>query len=389
MKILHTADWHLGRSLCGVSLLREQEEALLQLLDHAETERPDLLIVAGDVYDRAIPPVEAMELLDRTLGTLTEDLQVPVLLISGNHDNARRLGFGSRFFRSNRVGIYLCCDLAASTKPILFQKGGTTAAIYAFPYHEPAEARAALSNEEIHSHEAAMAGLCGALTEAPADAVRIGVAHSFVAGGTESESERPLSVGGVATVPHSVFDAFTYVALGHLHAPQHIGREAVRYSGSLYKFSFSEEKHQKSATLLHLEKGQLASLEILPLKPARDLRTVEGTFDELQAAAGEMEESRRHDYLRVRLMDAVPIMDARDRLVHFYPNILEISRPLLEKTGSTIDIGERKRLEELKPEDHFEQFFSYVTGGDLTDDQRTLLHDVVRDVIARAEEESA
>lgn len=371
MKILHTADWHLGRQLCGVSLLADQRHALGQLYDVVENERPGVVIVAGDLYDRAIPPVDAIELFDEALYRLSVQLKVPVVMITGNHDSPERQRFATRMLETS--GLHLRTSLADFARPIVIDG----VEIYALPYTEPSEVRQFLGDETIHSHEAAARGILSSV-EPGKDARRVLIAHAFVEGGAESDSERPLTVGGTGSVSAACYKAFDYVALGHLHKPQRISRDAVRYAGSLCKYSFSEEKHQKSFTIACIDKDGLGGVREIPIKPLREMRTIEGTFDEIKAAAPK--DSARQDYLRIRLADAAPILEAKSRLERYYPNILEIIRPHFEISATT---SSRTSAETraMAPEELYRQFYKYIREEDLSPRQEEILQRVATSVM--------
>ena len=244
MKFIHTADWHLGRQLSGVSLLEDQRHVLNQFLALVESEKPDAVVVAGDLYDRSVPPSDAVALLDEVLRQLVLELGTPTILIGGNHDGPQRLSFGASFLE--KAGLHLRTGLERVDDPITLEDAHGTVDFYAVPYAEPAEVRNAFPEAEAHTHEAAMGFLVGRIAMARKQrgnrSVLIG--HAFVAGGEESESERPLSVGGAGTIPASLFSSFNYTALGHLHRTQTMGeKKTVRYTGSPLKYSFSAVSH--------------------------------------------------------------------------------------------------------------------------------------------------
>src|SRR3954469_1223090 len=242
MRFIHTADWHLGRLFHGVHLTNDQHHALMQLVDLVKQERPDAVLVAGDIYDRAIPPPEAVELLDEVLCKLVIDLKIPVVLIAGNHDSPQRLNFGSRLLANRR--LYVPENLPRKCESVVFGDARGPVHVYALPYSEPMIVRQCLDCEDVVDHDSAMRALVAQIKAVHSNGDRkILMAHAFVAGGSECESERPLSVGGAGTVDAANFGGFNYVALGHLHCPQRIGGGEVRYSGSLLKYSF-DEVHQ-------------------------------------------------------------------------------------------------------------------------------------------------
>jgi exonuclease SbcD len=275
MRFIHTADWHLGRLFHGVHLTDDQHHALMQVVQVVKEERPDAVLVAGDIYDRAIPPPEAVELLDEALCRLVIDLKVPVVLIAGNHDSPQRLHFGSRLLKDRR--LYVTGNLPAKCESVVFGDGNGPVHVYAVPYCEPMIVRQGLSCEEVVDHDSAMRAIVGRIAGGhPSGERKILMGHAFVAGGAECESERPLSVGGAGTVDVGSLSGFDYVALGHLHCPQRIGGGEVRYSGSLLKYSFDEVHQPKGVYVVDMDKGGACAVRTVPIVPRRDVRKIEG-----------------------------------------------------------------------------------------------------------------
>ena len=247
-RFLHTADLHLGRALYGERLLADQEDVLAQLTAHIDANPPDALLIAGDVFDRSVPPAEAIEVLDQFLYAIAGKRSVPVVMIPGNHDSADRLGFGSRLLGEGR--LHIVSSLERATTPLIVKDEHGPIEIFGLPFLEPARVRQYLEDDDIRDHHSA--------TQAMVDHVRaqattdrtVLVAHAFVRGGTISDSERALSIGGLDTVDAAVFAPFNYVALGHLHRPQSAGLSHVHYSGSPLKYSASEVGHTKSFSCL-------------------------------------------------------------------------------------------------------------------------------------------
>ncbi len=280
MKLLHTSDWHLGRSLHGAPLIEHQRQFLAWLVELAARERVDAVLVAGDVYDRAVPPTDAVRLLDDALAAFAA-AGVPVVLTSGNHDSAIRLGFGRELGRS--AGIHLRTELSALTDPLVLRDGAGELAVYGIPYLLPDAVMRELDTERSHAGV-----LSGAVRRIRADAAERGIgrvvalAHAFVTGARGCESERDIRVGGIGDAPASVFDGLSYVALGHLHGPQRVG-DRVRYSGSPLAFSFSEAGHAKSVALVEVDAAGSPHVQLVPTPVPRPLREVRGRLDELLA----------------------------------------------------------------------------------------------------------
>ena len=367
MRILHTSDWHLGRQFHNVSLLDDQRYALEQVMTIIRARQVDVVLVAGDIYDRSVPPAGAVELLDWTVHTICHELKVPLILIAGNHDGPQRLAFGCR--QLAEAGLHIVGPLQREWRPVVLAKDGAEVAFYPIPYCEPGTVRQVFE-VEVSSHDAAQAFLLEQVrrhngTERPC----VVIGHCFLAGGEVSESERPLSLGGADQVSPEHFRGFAYAALGHLHGPQQRGAGHVRYSGSLLKYSFSEEHQRKGVTLVELDAAGHASIEQIPLLPRHDLRTLEGSLTELLAAGAT--DPGRDDYLLVRLTDHHAILDVMSKLREVYPNVLHLERPGLMGRGEAAQVGrERLKLGELAM---FEDFFDQVAGEPLSDEQRTMI----------------
>lgn len=323
MRFLHTSDWHLGRTLHGVDLLDHQAAYLAHLVDVVCSEGVDAVVVAGDVYDRAIPPVEAVNLLSETLAQLSE--HTTVVVTSGNHDSATRLGFGSALMRDR---VRLRTRVASLAEPVELPDG---VLVYGVPYLDPDSVRHALADDEgtvpARSHEAVTAAAMGRvranLAARPGRNRAVVAAHAFVVGGEPSESERDIRVGGVDHVPAGVFAGVDYVALGHLHGPQRVSGPdgtTLRYSGSPLAYSFSEQHHHKSSVLVDLSADEVRT-ELVPAPVPRRLADVTGTLDELLGAVGE---PHVDDWTRVTVTDAHRPADLYRRVRDRFPHALVV-----------------------------------------------------------------
>ncbi len=386
MRFLHSADWHLGRVHHGVSLLEDQARILRDFVRLAAELRPDAILLAGDIYDRSVPPSEAVRLLDMVLTELVQGLRIPVVMIAGNHDGPDRLAFGASLLGGAGLSVRGVVDPQA--RPIVLHDGHGPVAIHALPYAEPGMVRAILGDRAqgsalsiddettarvIDSHQAALAAqLRAARAVHPAGARSVVVAHAFVLGGSESESERPLSVGASGAVSASLFDGFDYVALGHLHRPQQVGEARIQYSGSLLKYSFSEADHIKSVNLVELDATGTCTVERIALKPRRDLRIVEGTLDAILAAG--TSDPRRDDYILARLSDTGALLDAMGKLRTAYPNALAIERPALIGDGPGRAAADHRRI---RIPDLFASFHQETTGLPLDAAGRAVLERIV------------
>ncbi|MGR9052187.1 MAG: exonuclease SbcCD subunit D [Gammaproteobacteria bacterium] len=367
MKFIHTSDWHLGRQFHNVSLIEDQRHVLAQLIAYIEREAVDALVVSGDIYDRSVPPAVAVELLDEVLHTIGNDLGVSVLIIPGNHDSAERLRFGSRHL--SKAGLYIFGDLGRTTEPVLI--GGI--AFYGIPYNDPESVRNRFG-AGVSTHDEAHRYLVEQITMARSgDTPAVLLSHCFIDGAFESESERPLSIGGADRVDAEPFAAFDYVALGHLHSPQWKGYEHIRYSGSILKYSFSEQHQRKGVTLVEIDGGGLKSATHLPLQPLRDMRVLEGELAVL-IERGKTDPGNE-DYVLVRLTDRHAILDPMGKLREVYPNVLHLEKPGMLDTGEQRADRDKLKRGEL---DMFRDFFRQASGFDLTPEQ----DEAVRQTIA-------
>lgn len=319
MKFLHLADLHLGKRVNGFSMLEDQAYILQQILAILDDEQPDGVLIAGDVYDKSVPSVEAVGLLD---GFLTElrARGVPVLLISGNHDSPERLAFGGRVMDS--CGIHISPVYDGALAPVTLQDAFGPVHVWLLPFVKPAHVRRWFPDADIESYTDAMAEAVAHM-DIDTAARNVLVTHQFVTGGTRSGSEE-LSVGGTDNVDSGVFAPFDYVALGHLHGAQHIGRETIRYAGSPLKYSFSEARQHKSVTVVTLgEKGDV-QVRTVALTPLRELREIRGSYDELTARSFYEHTTYRSDYLHLILTDEQDVFDAMSRLRTIYPYLMTL-----------------------------------------------------------------
>ncbi len=374
MRILHTADWHIGRQFHNLSLLEEQRHVLQQIIGLIEARRVDVVLVAGDVYDRSVPPAAAVALLDEVLSRICLELGVPVIMIAGNHDGPERLAFGARHL--SQAGLHIVGHLTPEPEPILLGKPGHEVAFYAIPYADPASVRQLFDNE-VSSHDEAMAFLTGRILEHNAGrSPCVLLSHCFLAGGDVSESERPLSIGGAEWVSPEHFKPFDYVALGHLHGRQFCAAEHIRYAGSILKYSFSETRHHKSVTLVDLDDTGVTQIEQVELKPLHDMRILEGELDALLAKG--RDDPHREDYLLVRLSDSHAILDIMGKLRTVYPNVLHLERPGLMVSGEqrSVQRDQLKRGELAL----FRDFYQQVRGEPLSAEQQALVVDLLEQI---------
>ncbi|SPN76142.1 exonuclease SbcCD subunit D [Brochothrix thermosphacta] len=376
MKIVHTADWHLGKIVSGQSLTEDQAYQLQQLVELLKDEAADVLMIAGDLYDRAIPPLEAVELLNETLATINLELKIPIVAISGNHDSSNRLNFGSSWYQKN--DFYLTTQISQIFKPVTIGD----VQFWLIPFFENLEAAAYFEDSTIRTQEAAMRRIIEQIEPLMDRSKRqIAMAHLFVTGAEPSESERPLAMGGVDAVSAKLFKAFDYTALGHLHRPHALGKittdtlpqGTVSYSGSLLKYSFSEVKDQKSVRIITIpQKGELQMREV-PLHPQRDMRLVKAEMAALLAeptAFGPVD-----DYLQITLTDVGDVYEPMRRLKEVFPHLLH-----LERAAQTAIHQQGQQFKDLKQADIltlFSQFFETVEQQPLTDVDREFMQNVI------------
>ncbi|WP_411076048.1 exonuclease SbcCD subunit D [Streptomyces sp. cmx-4-7] len=381
MRLLHTSDWHLGRSFHRVGLLGAQAAFLDHLVATVHEHRVDAVLVAGDVYDRAVPPLPAVELFDTALHRLAE-AGVPTLMISGNHDSARRLGVGAGLIE--RAGIHLRTDPDGIGTPVVLTDAHGDVALYGLPYLEPVLVRERLGAGKA-GHEAvltaAMDRVRADLATRPTATRSVVVAHAFVAGGAPSDSERDITVGGVAAVPAEIFDGVDYVALGHLHGSQTL-TPRVRYSGSPLAYSFSETDHRKTMWLVDLgpagPDGADLDAERLDCPVPRPLARLRGRLDDLLADPAHA----RHEgsWVEATLTDPVRPADPMNRLAERFPHTLNLVFDP-ERTGGDTGASYARRLRDRSDRQIAEDFVAHVRGGAALDaPERAVLYGAFDDV---------
>jgi DNA repair protein SbcD/Mre11 len=385
MRLIHTSDWHLGRTLHGENLLEHQAAFLGWLLDQAVSHQADVVVVAGDVYDRAVPPLDAVALLDATLLAFAR-AGIPVVITSGNHDSAIRLGFGAGL--SEAAGIHLRTSVADLARPAVIADEHGEVGIYGIPYLLPDAVMGDLGAERSHASVLAAAA---ARIHQDARARGIGrtvaIAHAFVTGGAPSESERDIRVGGIAHAPAAVFDGFSYVALGHLHGQQHIpaggSATTIRYSGSPLAFSFSERAHAKSVTLAEIDAaGRVVATQLAAPVP-RPLREVRGQLDDLLARADGDLADLAGAWVKVVLTDTVRPASPMERLREKWPHTLVLDfAPEGGLADAETDLG--RLAEVVDPVEICGLFVEFTSGGPPDEAQRVVLRDVV-ETACRAE----
>lgn len=394
MKIIHTSDWHIGKIVNEYSMIDDQKYILNKLIELIDEENADVLMIAGDVYDRSIPPVEAVELLNETLSKLVIDRNVSVLVISGNHDSGERLSFGSKILE--KQGLYIAGSDEELYKKVVLNDNNQNVNFYLVPYKDPALTKKLLDNKEIKSHNDAMVAVIDKIKEElNTNEINILIGHGYVTMKREeaievndhkyevaeletSESERPLSIGGTDLIDGNIFKDFDYVALGHLHGRQKIGRDTMRYSGSLLKYSFSEVKQKKGVTVLELKDKDI-TIKLKELNPLRDLRIIKGNIEDLICKGREIEEGRE-DYIQAILTDDGELMNPMEKLKSVYPNTMLITRERKKKASNENNLtkGEFRKKSKI---DLFKDFYESYGGGDYTDKKEAVLIDTIKEVL--------
>ncbi|MCG0010730.1 MULTISPECIES: exonuclease SbcCD subunit D [Vibrio] len=372
MKFIHTSDWHLGRQFHNVSLLEDQQAVLEQLIQYIENNPVDAVIVAGDVYDRSVPPTIAIELLNRVVKRICGELNTPMILISGNHDGAERLGFGSE--QMKRSGLHIISNFEDMLTPVVIEsKAAGHVAFYGMPYNDPEQVRY-VYKEPVSTHDEAHKLIAEKITEQfQSEHRNILISHCFVDGAIESESERPLSIGGSDRVSHEHFLNFDYVALGHLHQPQKKGEEYIRYSGSLMKYSFGEQNQKKGFTLVEIGKDGFIGAEHIELTAPHEMRIVEGELEQILEWG--KTDPKNEDYLLVRLMDKHAILNPMEKLRTVYPNVLQ-----LEKPGMLIGVEQEMAQAKLARSeiDMFKDFFAEAQDSELSNEQEQAISNIIK-----------
>lgn len=379
MKILHTSDWHLGRTLHGYSLIEDQAYILDQLIEYMIQEKIELLIIAGDVYDKSLPNEEAVALFNHFISQVIGRLEIPTVIIAGNHDSNTRIHFGSELFASKHLYIVGECEKGYQQVTI---EGSETIDVYLIPYMEPAYVSEIAGDETIKRHDDAMRYLTRQIEKEKNDRATLLVVHAFVAGGDLSDSERRLcAVGTAEMVGADCFKPFTYTALGHLHKPQAIGSEHIRYSGSLLKYSISEANQPKCFVKLEIVDGQLTTLEEVSLKPKRDLKIVQGPIEAIVKAGAQLGEEERQDYVYAKI-ESKGTEDVVGLLKQIYPYTLGAEFVMNKTTSkgreskqSEFEARKKKSLSEL-----FIDFMDYVGETTFDEEETAYMGEVIKQI---------
>lgn len=363
MKLIHLSDLHLGKRVNEFNMLADQQFILTRIINIIDEEKPDAVIIAGDVYDKSVPSAEAVQLFDDFLCRLAARA-LQVFVISGNHDSPERIAFAGRLIE--RSGVHLSPVYDGAVAPVTITDEYGPVHIYMLPFVKPAHVRRFFPEAEISSYTDALRTAVDALGMDRSER-NVLVTHQFVTGAERSESEE-ISVGGADNVDASVFDGIDYVALGHLHGPQNVGSERIRYCGTPLKYSFSEAGHTKSVTAAELgPKGSL-SVRTIPLVPKRDLRELRGTYMELTARDSYLG-TQTDDYLHITLTDEEDIPDVIGKLRVIYPNLMKLDYDN-RRTRAGGEITGAEDAEKRSPLDLFEEFYEAQNGQPMSGEQR-------------------
>ncbi len=362
MKIMHTADWHIGKLVHGVRMTNDQKYILEKMVQYMEEVKPDVLIIAGDLYDRSIPPTEAVALLNNILTEIVVRLKIKVIAIAGNHDSPERLNFGTKILEEK--GLYILSQGTKVVEPIKIGDADGEVLFYPFPYMEPAVLRELYETDEINTHEEGFFHRLKAIKEAMDTRTRkVCIAHGYITGAeslSRSESERPLSIGGTEAVDVELFKGFNYVALGHLHQAQQVKYPYIRYAGSLMKYSFSEVHQGKSITVVDMDAQGKTTIEQVNFQPLKDMRRIKGTLKQL-INPEVYQQASTEDYIMATLTDTGALIDPIGTLRQVYINTLCLERESIcdkEKEKKEGLLG----MTEKKPAKLFQEFYTEVTG---------------------------
>jgi len=375
MRFFHTADWHLGKLVQGVYMTEDQEHILQQFIEAIETEKPDAVVIAGDLYDRAVPPTEAVSLLNRTLEKIAIDLNTPLLAISGNHDSPSRLHFGRQMMKQS--GFHITGELALPFQPVVLNDEFGEVHFHLVPYTDPSQVRVALEDETVKTHDEALKAIAAKIEGTKDNNARhVFVGHAFLTShGEEKEntstSERQLSIGGADHASAKHLQGFDYVALGHLHQAHHVGNQTVQYSGSPLKYSVSEEKHQKGFLVVELDEEGQVTVEKRNLTPLRDMYTVEGYIADIE------QHEVCKDYVFVKLLDETVVLSAMERIRSVYPNAMHVER---EMSSVLLTDSPRVEKDRTKMDDFslFQSFYEEVKGTEVTEATEHLFKDALQ-----------
>ena len=369
VKFLHTADWHIGIKLQGKDLLEDQQYVMNDLISKIDETKPDFLIIAGDLYDRSVPSKEATTLLQELLVKINIECNIPIFAISGNHDSRERLAIGEAWFSKHK--FYLHTRLNQAFDKITIEDTD----IYLLPYFEPFEAREYFGDATLTTHNSATKRVIDEIYKnIDMSKTNILVAHTFVSGGLETDSEREISVGTVENVAVEIFEKFDYVALGHLHNPNAIKEERIKYSGSPMAYSFSEATQTKGMRLIELTK-EIFTEEFISLEQKRKLHNISATYEEVFTKVFQQNFDCKNDYFSMELSGMEGVTDPLPRIKEYYPNTLILKQKRNNNSDSEIKFD--KEMLTKSPLELIEGFYNEQTGSELTVGQKRVLVNII------------
>lgn len=386
MKFIHTSDWHIGKIVNEFHMTKDQEFVLEELFNIIEEEKPNALIIAGDLYDRSVAPVEAVELLNKVFNKILIELKTPIISIAGNHDSGERLEFGNELVKYS--GLYMQGVFKEDVEKIVINDEYGPVNFYMIPYAEPAVIRELYKDETIKTYDDAMRAIIGKLNINNKER-NVAIAHGYITYMTDkkeekgglitSDSERPLSIGGSELINASYFEKFNYTALGHLHGQQRVGSDKIRYSGSILKYSFSEVKQNKGISIVNINEHGDVNVDLKEFSPKRDFRILKGEIESL-IDPDVYNLGNKEDYIKVILTDEGEILEPMAKLRAVYPNIMELTRESSLRGKDDISMDNKNYKDKCKLE-LFSEFYEAITGKSCSEDRL----DIMKSIIEEAE----
>lgn len=376
VKFIHTADWHLGKIIYSNYMTEDQRFILNKFINYLHSNSPDLLIISGDLYDRAVPHAEAVSLLNEVLSKIVLEMQIPTLIISGNHDSSERLEFLNGILSG--MNLHIEGTLKKEVKKITFEDEYGPVNFYLLPYVEMQRAKELFKTDFENKTQVIEYYIDN--MKVKDDERNILIAHEYVMGAEESESERPLSIGGSEYVELSVFNKFDYVALGHLHRPQRVKNESINYSGSLLKYSFSEVNHIKGMNIVKMKEKGNVEIDKISFNPIREMKIIKGMFEEI------IKKNPSDNYLQIVLEDEEPIFDAIYKLRAKFPNVLSLEFPNQQISENIFSLD--KNVNDISPLEIFEIFFKEVKKRELSIQEKRKVEEIFEEVIKERSDES-
>ena len=374
MKIIHLADLHIGKRVNEFSMIDDQKYILNQILEIIDKEKPDAVIIAGDVYDKQVPSIEAVELLDSFISDISKR-KTTTFIISGNHDSAERLAFGSSLMAMGK--IYISPVYNGKISKYTLKNDFGSANFYLLPFVKPSHVKRFFPDKKIESYTDAIKVVVDNL-KLDTSEINILIAHQFVTGASRTESEE-ISVGGLDNVDASVFEDFDYVALGHIHRPQKIGTERIRYCGTPLKYSFSEVNDTKSVSIIEINSKEDFNLRTIPLVPKRDMRKIRGTYEELITKTS-YENTNTDDYIHVTLTDEFNVVDAIQKLRVIYKNIMKLEYDNIRTRESRKINLDNMVIENKNPLEIFSEFYKLQNNKEMDDEQKKIIKKIMDEV---------